>query len=141
MERVNEIFSQIWQRYKVSPNSAWAKSGSRSYKTIGERDKANEVYLKGKFEQSFLINFVENSLSVISGKTINKHAGCRILWKGQNMSNIRTFIADIKSRKMYKNLGDCIVENNNQDYPHLTFQVLNVVDYLRVIELLSKTKI
>ncbi len=56
------------------------------------------------------------------------------------MSNIRTFIADIKSRKMYKNLGDCIIESNNEDYPHLTFQVKSVVDYLRIVELLSKTK-
>lgn len=56
------------------------------------------------------------------------------------MSNIRTFITDIKSCRMYKKLGDCIVESNNEDYPHLTFQVKNVVDYLRIIELLSKTK-
>ncbi len=56
------------------------------------------------------------------------------------MSNNRTFVADIKSRKMYKNLGDCIIESNNEDYPHLTFQVKSVVDYLRIIELLSKTK-
>lgn len=53
------------------------------------------------------------------------------------MSNNRTFVADIKSRKMYKNLGDCIIESNNEDYPHLTFQVKSVVDYLRIIELLS----
>ena len=56
------------------------------------------------------------------------------------MSDIRTFIADIKSRRMYKDLDDCIIENNNEDYPHLTFQVKSVVDYLRIIELLSKTK-
>ena len=56
------------------------------------------------------------------------------------MSNIRTFIADIKSRRMYKNLGNCIIESNNENYPHLTFQVNSVVDYLRIIELLSKTK-
>lgn len=56
------------------------------------------------------------------------------------MSNIRTFTSDIKSRKMYKNLSDCIVESNNADYPHLTFQVDNVIDYLRIIKLLSKTK-
>lgn len=37
------------------------------------------------------------------------------------MPNIRNFIADIKSSKMYKNLGDCIIESNNEDYPHLTF--------------------
>ncbi len=41
---------------------------------------------------------------------------------------------------MYKNLGDCIIESNNEDYPHLTFQVKSVVDYLRIIEFLSKTK-
>ena len=34
------------------------------------------------------------------------------------MSNIRTFIAE-----MYKNLGDCIIKSNNEDYLHLTFQV------------------
>lgn len=56
------------------------------------------------------------------------------------MSNIKTFIADIKSRRMYKNLGDYIIESNNENYPHLTFQVKSVVDYLRIIELLSKTK-
>lgn len=56
------------------------------------------------------------------------------------MSNIRTFIADIKSRKMYKNLSDYIVESTNENYPHLTFRVKSVVDYLRIIELLSKTK-
>lgn len=43
------------------------------------------------------------------------------------MSNIRTFIVDIKSRKIYKNLDDCIIESNNEDYPHLTFQAKNVV--------------
>lgn len=56
------------------------------------------------------------------------------------MSNIKTFIADIKSRRIYKNLGDYIIESNNENYPHLTFQVKSVVDYLRIIELLSKTK-
>ncbi len=56
------------------------------------------------------------------------------------MSNNRTFIADIKSRRMYKKLGDCIIESNNEDYPHLTFRVKSVVDYLRIVELLSKTK-
>lgn len=56
------------------------------------------------------------------------------------MSIIRPFIADIKSRAMYKKLCDCIIESNNEDYPHLTFKVKNVVDYLMVIELLSKTK-
>ncbi|MCH5280922.1 MAG: FRG domain-containing protein [Lachnospiraceae bacterium] len=56
------------------------------------------------------------------------------------MSNIRTFITDIKSRKMYKNLSDCIAESNNDNYPHLTFRVKSVVDYLRIIEVLSKTK-
>lgn len=43
------------------------------------------------------------------------------------MSNNRTFVADIKSRSMYKNLGDCIIESNDEDYPHLTFQVKRVV--------------
>lgn len=56
------------------------------------------------------------------------------------MSNIKPFIAAIKSRRMYKNLGDYIIESNNENYPHLTFQVKSVVDYLRIIELLSKTK-
>ena len=52
-----------------------------------------------------------------------KNAERRILWKGRNKSNIRSFIADIKSCKMYKNLGDCIIKSNNEDYLHLTFQV------------------
>lgn len=56
------------------------------------------------------------------------------------MSNIRTFIADIKSHKMYKDLVDCISESNNEDYPHQTFRVKSVVDYFGIIELLSKTK-
>lgn len=43
------------------------------------------------------------------------------------MSSIRTVIVDIKSRKMYKNLDDCIIESNNEDYPHLTFQTKSVV--------------
>lgn len=56
------------------------------------------------------------------------------------MWQIRTFIEDIKSRKMYKNLSNCIIESTDENYPHLTFQVKGVVDYLRIIELLSKTK-
>lgn len=43
------------------------------------------------------------------------------------MSNIKTFIADIKSRRMYKNLGDYIIESNNENYPHLTFQVKRII--------------
>lgn len=43
------------------------------------------------------------------------------------MSNNRTFVADNKSRKIYKNLGDYIIASNNEDYPHLTFQVKSVV--------------
>lgn len=43
------------------------------------------------------------------------------------MSNIRTFIVDIKSCKMYKNLDDCIIESNNEDYPHLIFRAKRVV--------------
>lgn len=60
--------------------------------------------------------------------------------EGYIVSNNGTFIADIKSQKMYKNLNDCIVENNSTTYPHLTFQADNVIDYLRIIKLLSKTK-
>lgn len=43
------------------------------------------------------------------------------------MSNNRTFVADIKSRSMYKNWGDCIIESNNEDYLHLTFREKSVV--------------
>lgn len=28
---------------------------------------------------------------------------------------------------MHKNLGDCIIESNNEDYPHLLFQAKSVV--------------
>ena len=59
------------------------------------------------------------------------------------MTNNGTFVSDIKAKKAYKSLdyhNNVTSEYSNTAYPHLTFQVNSVVEYLQIVNILSKTK-
>lgn len=59
------------------------------------------------------------------------------------MTNNGTFVSDIKAKKAYKSLeyyNNVTSEYSNTAYPHLTFQVDSVVEYLQIVNMLSTTK-
>lgn len=59
------------------------------------------------------------------------------------MPNSNIFVKDIKNKRAYQTLKEknFIIPAKNADiYPHLTFKISKVSDYLEVVNLLSKTK-
>lgn len=59
------------------------------------------------------------------------------------MSSYNTFVTDIKIRKPFKELDKRKIvtdEYNNSEYPHLTFKINNVAEYLEIINILSRVK-
>lgn len=59
------------------------------------------------------------------------------------MGNDNNFVKDIKSKKAYKELNKCNIVTKDYElsgYPHLTFKISSVVEFLEIVELLSKTK-
>ncbi len=59
------------------------------------------------------------------------------------MSSYNTFVTDIKIRKSFKELDKRKIvtdEYNNSEYPHLTFKINNVAEYLEIINILSRVK-
>lgn len=58
------------------------------------------------------------------------------------MTNNGTFVSDIKAKKAYKSLDyrNVTSEYSNTAYPHLTFQIDSVVEYLQIVNVLSKAK-
>lgn len=59
------------------------------------------------------------------------------------MSILNTFVADIKNRKSFKELDkrkNVTDEYTNSEYPHLTFKINNIADYMEIISVLSKVK-
>lgn len=59
------------------------------------------------------------------------------------MTNNGTFVSDIKAKKSFKNLDyhkNVTSEYSNSPYPHLTFKIDNVVEYLEIVTILSKTR-
>lgn len=59
------------------------------------------------------------------------------------MSIYNTFVADIKTRKSFKELNKRKVvtdEYANSEYPHLTFKINNVAEYMEIVSILSQVK-
>lgn len=59
------------------------------------------------------------------------------------MSDNNVFVSDIKGKNLFKKLDKQKIvtdEYSNSNYPHLTFKVNSVVEYLDIINILSKAK-
>ena len=59
------------------------------------------------------------------------------------MSILNTFVTDIKNRKSFKELDKRKIvtdEYTNSEYPHLTFKVNNVAEYIEIVNILSQVK-
>lgn len=59
------------------------------------------------------------------------------------MSAYNTFVTDIKIRKSFKELDKRKIvtdEYTNSEYPHLTFKINNVAEYLEIVNILSQVK-
>lgn len=59
------------------------------------------------------------------------------------MSTCNTFVADIKVRKSFRELDKCKIvtdEYLNSEYPHLTFKINKVSEYLEIVNVLSQVK-
>lgn len=62
---------------------------------------------------------------------------------GIKMSILNTFVTDIKNRKSFKELDKRKIvtdEYTNSEYPHLTFKVNNVAEYIEIVKILSQVK-
>ena len=59
------------------------------------------------------------------------------------MSIDNSFVTDIKIRKSFKELDKRKIvtdEYTNSEYPHLTFKIKNVAEYLEIVNILSQVK-
>lgn len=59
------------------------------------------------------------------------------------MSTYNTFVTDIKNKKSFKELDKRKIvtdEYTNSEYPHLTFKINNVAEYLEIVNILSRVK-
>lgn len=59
------------------------------------------------------------------------------------MSISNTFVTDIKIRKSFKELDKRKIvtdEYTNSEYPHLTFKINNVAEYMEIVNILSQVK-